>query len=787
MSFKLTKKTEQIIEYAKICAVEYGYSYVTTPLLLLSILKSKNSMASVILEGTVSIDAIVQFIEKKSNIVEIEGLSPKIQLVLKRAEQIAYQLDMQAIGIDILTVALFQEPSELTKIVSTLKIDSGRIYKEIYESLGFDVNDKGEVLLSKKRQSKTPMLNYLTRNLTELAIKGDLQKAYGRQAEEQRLLQILCRKTKNNPVLVGESGVGKTAIAESVAYWLLSDKVPEMLQGKKLVSLDVGTLVAGTKYRGEFEERIKRLVDELVQQKNIIVFIDEIHMLIGAGGSEGSVDAANILKPALSRGDIQVIGATTFSEYQKYIEKDPALERRFAPVVIEEPSEELAYEMLRDVIPTFESYHKVSISSDVLKNVIYLSKRYIQDRKLPDKAIDVIDEAAAKLKLGLRDSLKGKMPANYETLLLRKQYKKSAAAFQNEKHKSQERTVEEILPALTNEDVASVVSSWTKIPVQELTKKESKKLLNLEKVLSKRVIGQDNAIKAVSRAVRRSRSGIGNAKKPIGSFLFLGPTGVGKTELAKSLAHVLFGREDQLIRVDMSEFMDKHSTSRLIGAPPGYVGFDEGGQLTERVRKNPYAVVLFDELEKAHMDVFNILLQVLDDGYVTDTKGRRIDFTNTVIIMTSNLGVTTLRDDKTVGFSTGKLFDEAHVEKTMREELKKTLKPEFLNRIDDIVVFKSLIGQDIEKIVRLMLNDVAVRLKKFDVMMNVSNNVVKHISHEAFHAEYGARPIRRYIQQCIEDSISELLLSGELNTGQTVKIGLKKKRIICQIVKSKEN
>lgn len=783
----ITKKAEQVIEQAKNLAQTYGYTHVTTTCLLLSIIAAKNSIASVILEEVIALEELQATLEKRGHASSnfSDDLSPKVKMVLERAEQIAVQLDMQAIGIDIITIALFQEPGELSEFMMSFKIDRALVCKDIYEALGFDVNDKGEVILSKKRQQKTPMINYLTRNLTELAQKGELQKAFGRDVEEQRILQILCRKTKNNPVLVGEPGVGKTVIAESIAYWLSSNRVPERLQGKKLVSLDVGTLVAGTKYRGEFEERIKRLVDELVKQKNIIVFIDEIHMLIGAGGAEGSVDAANILKPALSRGDIQVIGATTFSEYQKYIEKDLALERRFAPVTIEEPDETLAYDMLKDVMPSFETFHGVSISPEVLKQAIYLSKRYIQDRKLPDKAIDVIDEAAAKLKMSIYHKQKGKVSNDYESLLLRKQYKKAAQRFEE----SMQGNDQELrsLHALTQDHVASVIAAWTKIPVQDLTQKESQKLLHLESILSKRVIGQEQAVEAVSRAVRRSRSGIGNAKKPIGSFLFLGPTGVGKTELAKSLAEVLFGHVDHLIRVDMSEFMDRHSTSRLIGAPPGYVGFDEGGQLTERVRKNPYAVILFDELEKAHFDVFNILLQILDDGYVTDTKGRRIDFTNTVIIMTSNLGATALRDDKSVGFTAQNMADQPHMEKTMREELKKAMKPEFLNRIDDIVVFNALDQKNIEKIVRLLLQDVSKRLLSLHVSMRVSPSVIKYISQESFHAEYGARPIRRYIQQHVENDISELLLSGELKEQHTVKIGLKQGKIQCRVILEKEN
>lgn len=775
MNKKLTEKANRVLEVSREIAVQYHNDYIKSEHLLFGLLVVEDSLSKFILEKYINVEMILKYFDKKDTVVENVVYSKKVQKIIDNAIQLAEQLHFKQVGTEHLLISLLKEVVKGVYILLEENIDVDKIIKDVYNEIGLSVNERGEII--DKRNTVQPnqtVLNTLTYNLTKQAERGEVGNIIGRDLELERILQILSRKTKNNPILVGEAGVGKTSVAYAVAHYLATnEQLPNNLKNKIILGLDVGSLVAGTKYRGEFEERLKKLVEELIVNKNVILFIDEIHMLIGAGAGEGSMDAANILKPALSRGDIQVIGATTYGEYQKYIEKDAALERRFAPVQIEEPTREVTVKMLEHISKEFELYHEVNISKEVIEYAVDLSIRYISDRKLPDKAIDLLDEACAKLKL----TQKATKAENITQLLIDGKLKAASRAFKKEQHQNQ--TQNDILqfPPLTKQKIAEIVSLWSGVPVSELEKSETKKLLNLEKDLHKRVIGQNDAVVAISKAIRRSRSGVGDSKKPIGSFLFLGPTGVGKTELAKALAELLFGSEDKMIRVDMSEFMEKHSTSRLIGAPPGYVGFDEGGQLTERVRKNPYSVILFDEMEKAHPDVFNVLLQILDDGYVSDTKGRKIDFKNTIIIMTSNLGATALKDEKTVGFNATRKDNHAVVEKTIREELKKAMRPEFINRLDEIIVFKSLEQVEIQNIVKLMIKDVIQRLSHLNISWTITPNVYKKITLDGFSKEYGARPLKRLIQKEIEDQLSELLLKQDIKEYSAVKISVHKNKI----------
>ncbi|MBF0780345.1 MULTISPECIES: ATP-dependent Clp protease ATP-binding subunit [unclassified Granulicatella] len=779
MQYKVTDSTKRVFELSELYALELGQHIVQSEHVLLGMLLEENGIAGQLLRRYIDMEKVNAFIEANRHKVKKVSVEwgKKVEQVLENAQKLLEYTQSQEIGTGHVLLALLQKESKASRLMREFKIDLQVLVKELSQEMGIATQDK-----QAESSSKTPILDTLTRDLTALSKQGDIPHIIGRERETERMIQVLSRKTKNNPVLVGEPGVGKTAVAHSLAQLIVRGEVPEQLKDKKVLNLDVGTLVAGTKYRGEFEERMKRLVEELQQEKDAILFIDEIHMLVGAGGAEGSVDAANILKPALARGDIQVIGATTFNEYQKYIEKDAALERRFSPIQIDEPSQESAILMIEHIISDFEQYHRISIPKEVIGEAVYLSSRYISDRKLPDKAIDLLDEAASYVKITEPLQAKSIIRKEDVTRLLQEHHYEDAAK-QWKKAKKQLQYHSEYGQVLRKTDVARVVSSWTNIPLHELEKKESERLLSLEKEIHKRLIGQDEAVSSVAKAIRRSKSGIGNPKKPIGSFLFLGQTGVGKTELVKALSEVMFGSEDKLIRVDMSEFMDKHSTSRLIGAPPGYVGFEEGGQLTEKIRKNPYSVVLFDEIEKAHPDVFNVLLQILDDGYVTDTKGRKVDFRNTIIVMTSNLGATTLRDDKTVGFGASeKSTHHAAVEKVVREELKKAFRPEFLNRIDDIIVFKALNQQEVKEIVKLMLRATLSRLAYMQVTVNVLPSVIEKIAKEGFDVEYGARPIKRFIQKEVEDMLSQAILSGDISNGTHLKLGVKKGNIVYHIV-----
>lgn len=627
-----------------------------------------------------------------------------------------------------------------------------------------------------------------------------LDPVVGRAKEVKRLIQILSRRTKNNPVLVGEPGVGKTAIAEGLAQKIIHGEVPEDMQNKRLMMLDMGALVAGTKYRGEFEDRMKKIIDEIYQDGQIILFIDELHTLIGAGGAEGAIDASNILKPALARGELQTIGATTLDEYQKYIEKDSALERRFARVQVDEPTPEEAEEILRGLRPRYEEHHGVEISDDALHAAVQLSVRYINSRQLPDKAIDLMDESAAKVRLDKTDESSeladlqneiANLIEEKEAAIRQQDFEAAARLRIKEKKLTQQLTEVAFMEvkeasgyadSVTGEDVAAVVSQWTGVPLQQMEKKESERLLDLEKILHQRVVGQEEAVKAVARSIRRARSGLKDPNRPIGSFMFLGPTGVGKTELAKALAEAMFGSEDSLVRVDMSEFMEKYSTSRLIGSPPGYVGYDEGGQLTEKIRSKPYSVILLDEVEKAHPDVFNILLQVLDDGHLTDAKGRKVDFRNTILIMTSNIGAQQIREEKNVGFNVVDLSkDHQAMQKRILEELKKAFRPEFLNRVDETVVFRSLGEDEIHEIVKIMSKAIIKRLSDQDIQLKITSAAIDVIGKAGFDPEYGARPIRRALQKEVEDRLSEALLSGQIHLGDRVTIGASKGSITLNV------
>lgn len=717
--------------------------------------------------------------------------SPRMKQIFALANSEVKKMGSQKVGTEHILSSLLKDESIMAaRIMINLGISLTKVRQSLKQKMGLKNDTRNGGLRRRNPQEKrqmvkgTPTLDSLARDLTQLAKEGKLDPVVGRSREVKRLIQILSRRTKNNPVLVGEPGVGKTAIAEGLAQKIILGEVPEEMQEKRLMMLDMGSLVAGTKYRGEFEDRMKKVIDEIYNDGQVILFIDELHTLIGAGGAEGAIDASNILKPALARGELQTIGATTLDEYQKYIEKDSALERRFARIQVDEPTPEEAEEILRGLRSRYEEHHNVEITDEAVRSAVTLSVRYITSRQLPDKAIDLIDESAAKVRLDQTDDLSKSAMVKLEIdtfvkekeRAIQKQDFETAAQFRRQE-KAMRKKLDKLLlleekhengyaNRVTEEDVATVVSEWTGVPLQQLEKKESQRLLELEALLHERVVGQDEAVKAVSRAIRRARSGLKDPNRPIGSFMFLGPTGVGKTELAKALSEVMFGDENSLIRVDMSEFMEKYSTSRLIGSPPGYVGYDEGGQLTEKIRQKPYSVILLDEVEKAHPDVFNLLLQVLDDGHLTDSKGRKVDFRNTIMIMTSNIGATQIREEKNVGFNVQDITkDHKAMQKRILEELKKTFRPEFLNRIDETVVFHSLNKEEIHAIVEIMSRAIVKRLKDQDIQVKITPAAVDVIGKAGFDPEYGARPIRRALQKEVEDRLSEALLGGEIHLG----------------------
>lgn len=814
MDNMFTPSAKHVLALAHEQAKYFKHQAVGTEHLLLALAIEREGIASKIFEQfSITSDDIQEEIERMIGYGTMDDMgpadylpySPKARQVLALAGQEAQQLNALKIGTEHLLLALISDEGILSsRILMSLDVLPRQIRKVTLRRLGVsDIQARqrlGRQPGQRARRSETPTLDKLARDMTQMARDGKLDPVIGRDNELRRVEQILSRRTKNNPVLIGEPGVGKTAIAEELARRMANNEVPEDLAQKRLMMLDMGSLVAGTKYRGEFEDRLKKVIDEIQKDGHVILFIDELHTLIGAGGAEGAIDASNILKPALARGDLQTIGATTLDEYQKYIESDAALERRFATVQVEEPTENVALQILNGLRPKYEEHHHVKIDDAALKQAVKLSSRYITDRYLPDKAIDLIDEASSMVRIDAEE--KGNHQPSLTTKLAQLRQQKEAAienqdfdeaanlrqeeltlkAKVDEQQKEAEQQSARQKLHTTGEDVAKIVAEWTGVPLTQLKKSESERLVNLEKVLHNRVVGQNEAVSVVAKAIRRARSGLKDPQRPIGSFMFLGPTGVGKTELAKALAAAMFGSEDNMIRIDMSEYMEKYSTSRLIGAAPGYVGYDEGGQLTEKVRQHPYSVVLLDEAEKAHPDVFNLLLQVLDDGYLTDAKGRKVDFRNTIIIMTSNLGATQLQDEKEVGFGARDVSqDYQAMASAIRQQLKLHFRPEFLNRIDETVIFHSLQKDELHQIVKLMVAQLRARVAEQGINLKVTPAAIDVVATEGYDPAYGARPLRRALQDLIEDPLSTALLSGNVKTGDNVVVGAHQGKITLKV------
>mgnify|MGYP003371737710 CR=1 FL=1 len=805
MMYKFTNRAEKAIEIASEIALELGHNYIGTEHIFYGLAKEGTGVASKVLENqNISDEDILNEIElligTGDPLTESEslGFTPRSKRVIENAFIEARKLGSEFIGTEHLLIGIMREgDSVAVRIMMDLNIDPRKLYNEIIKVINEDGTDSNMQRITDKSEgsfNSTPTLNQFGSDLTKSAREGKLDPVIGRKTEIDRVTQILSRRTKNNPCLIGEPGVGKTAVVEGLAEKIVADDVPEMLKNKRVVSLDISGMVAGAKYRGDFEERIKKCLSEVRKAGDVILFIDEIHTIVGAGSAEGAVDAANILKPLLARGEVQVIGATTLNEYRKYIEKDSALERRFSPVTVGEPSEDETIQILQGLRDKYEAHHNVKITEEAIKSAVELSVRYINDRFLPDKAIDLIDEAASRVKMRtytMPDSLKD-IEEKIESLdrekeeairvqdfekaaTLRDKEKAEKEKLEKEKKKWQSKNSKNIMN-LTAEDIAEVIASWTGIPVNKITQDENEKLKHLEETLHKRVIGQNEAVEAVSKAIRRGRVGLKDPNRPIGSFLFLGPTGVGKTELSKALSEALFGNEDSMIRIDMSEYMESHSVAKLIGSPPGYVGYDEGGQLTEKIRRKPYSVILFDEIEKAHPDVMNMLLQILDDGRLTDATGRTVNFKNTVIIMTSNVGARMITDKTTLGFSKsednkdGQEKEYENIKKDVMSELKKQFRPEFINRIDDIIVFHKLTKEDIDKIIEIMLKQVQERLIKQEYNVEIDNSVKDLVAKKGIDTNYGARPLKRAIQSNVEDKIAEAILDGKIVPNKKVKI-----------------
>ena len=797
MRLEYTEQAQEVLAVMEETAHQMKFSYIGTEHLLYGMLSCPWVTAwKILAENGADESFVLKYLEQNSGTKKIKTLvySDKLNTLLEQAEKEADRLRNEKIGTEHILLAILKSEDTLAiKLLNSMAVNLKKTFVDTLVALGMDMTQAKRELgaLSNpknKKKSSFPTLEQYSRNLTEAAREDRLDPVVGRNAEVERVMQILCRRMKNNPCLVGEPGVGKTAVVEGLAQMIASGTVPEILTDKRILSLDLSGMVAGSKYRGEFEERIKRVIAEVRAAGNVILFVDELHTLIGAGGAEGAMDASNILKPALSRGEVQMIGATTRTEYRKYIEKDAALERRFQPVYVEEPTREETIAILQGLRSKYEEHHGVTISDDALEAATDYAIRYINDRFLPDKAIDLIDEAASRKKLGIFAGNKTAKKAeetrhNLEEALeaalaegdieaaqaLKKDLDKTDKKIEKTKHNMREKEQEQML--VTEEDVADVVSVWTKIPVSKITQTESQRLLKLEEILHKRVVGQNEAVETVAKAIRRGRVGLKDPKRPIGSFLFLGPTGGGKTELSKALAEAMFGNENAIIRVDMSEYMEKHSVSKMIGSPPGYVGFEEGGQLSEQVRKNPYSVILFDEIEKAHPDVFNVLLQVLDDGRITDSQGRTVDFKNTIIIMTSNAGAQRIVDPKKLGFSNVENAESEHkdMKNNVMEEIKRMFKPEFLNRIDDIIVFRALSKEDVKGIAALMLKELKNRLaKQMDITLTYGDTVKNFIFEKGYDKKYGARPLKRAIQNNIEDSLAEDILSGKIQASDKV-------------------
>lgn len=809
MQYRLTRQAEKAIEHARDIAEELQHDYVGTEHLMLGLIRSSEGLASqILIQNEVTEEQILRLIKQLINdsssmMGDVVDYTPRARRVLECSSREALRLNQTRIGTEHLLIALLKERDCIAlRLLNTLGVSVQKIYSELLAAMGMNGAEVKEYMSEKNSNGdKGSALETYTMDLTEMAASGKLDPVIGREDEIRRVIQILSRRTKNNPCLIGEPGVGKTAVVEGLAARIAEGNVPDTIRDKRLVTLDLSGMVAGSKYRGEFEERIKKLIAEVKKDGQVLLFIDEIHTIIGAGGAEGALDASNILKPSLARGEIQVIGATTIDEYRKYIEKDAALERRFQPVMTNEPTEEETIAILRGLRPAYEGHHQVSISDEALETAVKMAVRYINDRFLPDKAIDLIDEASAKVKLSsmtftteiqqmskqmdeLEEALESAIISGNMTRAseIQQDQKLLASEMASIQHSAERRNKRKI--TVLARDVADVVSSWTKIPVKQLEEKESERLMRLESTLHRRVIGQDEAVSAVAKAIRRGRVGLKDPKRPIGSFLFLGPTGVGKTELSKALAEAMFGSESNIIRMDMSEYMEKHSVSKLIGSPPGYVGYDEGGQLSEQVRRNPYSILLFDEIEKAHPDVFNILLQVLDDGHITDSQGRRVDFKNTVIIMTSNAGASSIIAPKKLGFlsENDEQADYNRMKSSVMEEVKHIFKPEFINRIDDIIVFHSLTQEHIRKIVAIMMNEIVARAQEYmGITLHTSDGVLRILSEAGFDPVYGARPLRRVIQNRVEDLLAEEILSGKIHRGDQIRLTLSGKEIKISI------
>lgn len=812
MQEQFTEQAQNALRYAEEIARRLHQNHIGTEHILYGLTKETDSVAGAALNANGVSAKELQELLKAYGVPGGETISrgsnkytPRAMGVLNDSHNQAAFFHGGSTGTEHILIALLRDGDNMAgKMLSIMKVNIKKVYMDVILAMGEDANSVKEKLGQrnlKKKKNAPDMLSQYSRDMTELARKGKLDPVIGREEEIQRLIQIISRRTKNNPCLIGEPGVGKTAIVEGFAARIVNGDVPDNLKNKRILSLDLSAMVAGSKYRGEFEERVKTVMREVTEDGNIILFMDEIHTMIGAGGAEGSIDAASILKPALSRGEVQLIGATTITEYRKYIEKDAALERRFQTVAVEEPTVEEAIAILKGIVHKYEQYHKVSITEEAIEAAVRLADRYISDRNLPDKAIDVIDEAAASVRLSEKNVSKtcqklqkeisaadaaiekaiqeldfeeaGRIKAEQDVLF--KKLRRAEAAY--------EKKLMQDAAQIGEEDIEKIVSVWTKIPVTKLAEKESEKLLKLEKVLHKRVIGQQEAVTAVAKSIRRGRVGLQDPNRPIGSFLFLGPTGVGKTELSKALAEALFGSESSLIRVDMSEYMEQHSVSKMIGSPPGYVGFEDGGQLSEKIRRNPYSVVLFDEIEKAHPDVFNVLLQVLDDGHITDAKGRKVSFKNTVLIMTSNAGAQRIVDPKNLGFA-GATTEKQNYDKMksgVMEEVKRIFKPEFINRIDDIIVFHQLNNDNMKEIIQLLTGKLSARCKEqMDITLTVSSALKEHLVKEYSNAKMGARPLKRAVQSVIEDALAEELLSGRIQAGDKVLAGIKNKKVTFQ-------
>lgn len=808
MQNRFTKKARKVLSDAQEIAKELGHNYVGTEHLLVALIRNSGVASEVLRANGVEEQKILDLIDETIStdsgvLVADEGrFTPRAQKIMTAAQEEAERLGISEAGTEHLLIALLKAADCIAvRLLNTKGINVQKLYVDALTASGQDMNAaKNEYMKQKSRKNKsaTPVLDQYSRDLTALAREAKLDPVIGREREIERIIQILSRRTKNNPCLIGEPGVGKTAVVEGLAQKIVSEDIPEILAGKRVLTLDLSGMVAGSKYRGEFEERIKRSLKEVMQSGNILLFIDEIHTIIGAGGAEGAIDAANILKPSLARGEIQLIGATTREEYRKYIEKDAALERRFQSVVVEEPTEEESIEILRGLAPRYEEHHHVKLTEGAITGAVRLAARYVNDRFLPDKAIDAIDEACARAGLKrymISPELRGleeeqvQLEKDKEQAIRDKDYahageiKRQQEALEKKIakiRKDQEKHKDEQELCVTENEIAAVIADWTKIPVQQLQEEEMERLRHLEGILHERVVGQEEAVKAVSKAVRRGRVGLKDPKRPIGSFLFLGPTGVGKTELSKALAEAVFGKEDDIIRVDMSEYMEKHSVSKMIGSPPGYVGYEDGGQLSEKVRRHPYSVILFDEIEKAHTDVFNILLQILEDGHVTDAQGRKVSFKNTIIIMTSNAGAQRIIEPKHLGFGVQEdaEADYHKMKDGVMEEVKKIFKPEFINRIDEILVFHTLTQENIRQIVKIMLKTLNKRMvAQMNLSLEVTEEAIAHLAKSGFDKNYGARPVRRAIQTQLEDKLADELLDGTIVAGDHIKVDCEDEKI----------